>query len=311
MDPTKNLIILIANYPHSLKYLAQTGSNEQIRGRYAMKVVATSHGWLWLSLGWALFKRSPLGWIGFVLGYWLLIALINEIPWVGAAVSTLLLPAFSVSFMAACAEAERGVRPSLRMMFDGFRHRLSTLIVVGGLYLMSILMVLGIASLVDGGTLFRWIVRGMPPPANAIADGSVLSALMLASVVAAPTFMAFWFAPVLTVWRNMGAAQSMFYSFFASLRNWRAFAMYGIVIAVAGLIFSLAITVMAVAFRGNTAVMRGLMLGLTIGLLPTIFASFYYSYQDIFGTEGEDTMQPPPGETIDRQANPPPPESDT
>ena len=76
-----------------------------------MKVVAASRGWQWISLGWALFKRSPLGWIGFVLGYWLLIALINEIPWVGAAVSTLLLPAFSVSFMAACLKLNAACAP--------------------------------------------------------------------------------------------------------------------------------------------------------------------------------------------------------
>jgi hypothetical protein len=230
-----------------------------------------------------MFKRSPLGWIGLVLGYWLIIALINDIPMMGAAISTLLLPAFSVSFMAACAAAERGTRPSLRMVFDGFRKRFSTLLVVGGLYLISILIVLGIASLVDGGTLFRWIVQGVSPPESVIANGSVLGALLIASGIATPAFMAFWFAPVLAAWRDMGAAQAMFYSFFASLRNWRAFALYGIVIAIASLLFSLLITVLAVASGGNTAVMRGLMLGLTIGLLPTIFSSFFYSYQDIFG----------------------------
>ncbi len=250
-----------------------------------MKVVPASSGWQWLSLGWGLFKRNPLGWLGLVMGYWMLIALINEIPLVGAAISTLLLPAFSMSFMAACVAAQGGTRPSLRMLLEGFQSRLSTLLVVGGLYLISILMVLGIASLLDGGTLFRWMVRGVSPSESAIANGSVLGALVLASVIATPAFMAFWFAPVLAVWREMGAAQSMFYSFFASLRNWRAFAVYGLVIAIAALAFSLAVTVMAIAVRGNAAILRGLMLGLTIGILPTIFASFFYSYRDIFGTD--------------------------
>ena len=276
-----------------------------------MKVVPASRGWQWLSLGWRLFKRSPLAWIGLVLGYWLLIALINEIPMLGAAISTLLLPAFSVSFMEACAAAESGTRPSLRMVFDGFRKRFSTLLVVGGLYLISILMVLGIASLVDGGTLFRWIVRGISPPESAISNGSVLGALLLASGIATPAFMAFWFAPVLAAWRDMGAAQSMFYSFFASLQNWRAFAIYAIVIAIAGLVFSLAITVLAVAARGNPAIMRGLMLGLTIGLLPTIFASFFYSYQDIFGMDEDQNSGTPGGDRVDTPPIPPEPESNT
>lgn len=252
-----------------------------------MQIVAASRGWMWFALGWALFKRSPLGWIALVLAYWLLIALINEIPVAGPIAATLLLPAFSVSFMSACAEAERGVRPTFRMVFVGFRKRLSTLIVLGGLYLMSILMVLGIASLADGGTLFNWIVRGAPPPDTAIADGSVLRALLLVSVVATPGLLAFWFSPVLAAWRDMGAAQAMFYSFFAGLRNWRAFAMYGLVLAVAGVLISLVVTVLAVVVRGNASALRSIMLGLTIGLLPTIFASFYYSYRDIFGSEIE------------------------
>ena len=59
--------------------------------------------------------------------YWLVIALLNAIPAVGAAISTLLLPAFSVSFMIACAAAERGERPALRMVAAD-RQRLSTLL---------------------------------------------------------------------------------------------------------------------------------------------------------------------------------------
>jgi len=271
-----------------------------------MRIVAARQGWRWLGLGWALFRRSPLGWLSLVLAYWLLIALLNEVPHAGAVVSTLLLPAFSMSFMNACADAGHGLRPSIRMIFSGFRHRLSTLLVVGGLYLLSILLVLGIASLVDGGTLFRWIARGVPPPETAIADGSVLNALLLACVVAAPSLMAFWFAPPLAAWRNMGAAQSMFYSFFAGLRNWRAFAMYGLAIAMAGLAMSLIIAVIAVAVRGNPALMRSIMLGITIGLLPTIFASFYYSYQDIFA-DSEATLA---GDARAEGGEPPAPEAD-
>jgi hypothetical protein len=199
----------------------------------------------------------------------------------------MLPPAFSVSFMIACAEAERGERPALRMVAGGFRQRLSTLLVLGGLYLISILFVLGVTALVDDGSLFRWIVRGTQPPESAIADGSVLRGLLLASVVATPALMAFWFSPVLAAWRGMGAAQSMFYSFFASLRNWRAFAVYGIVIALAGLVVSLAVTILAIAMRGNAGVLRAAMLVLTILLLPTLFASFYYSYRDIFQDEPE------------------------
>lgn len=266
-----------------------------------MRVVAAHRGWAWFSQGWALFRRSPLGWIALVLAYWLLIAILNMVPYVGSALSTLSLPAFSVSFMIACIEVENGARPSLNMVFAGFRQRASTLLVLGGLYLISILFVLGVTALADDGTLFRWIVFNNRPGRVALEDGTVLRGLLLASVVATPTLMAFWFSPVLAAWKNMGAGKAMFYSFFASFRNWRAFAVYGIVVAVAGLIMSLAVTVLAIAARGNPSILSATMLVLTIAFLPTLFASFYYSYRDVFEEDAAPVAVPAPV-----MADPPP-----
>jgi hypothetical protein len=257
-----------------------------------MRVVAAHRGWMWFSQGWALFRRSPIGWVGLVLTYWLLIAMLNVIPYVGSVLSTLSLPAFSVSFMIACFEVEKGSRPSLRMVFAGFQHRASTLLVLGGLYLISILFVLGVTALVDDGALFRWIVLNSKPGKAALEDGTVLRGLLLASVIATPTLMAFWFSPVLAAWQNMGAGKAMFYSFFAGLRNWRAFAVYGMVVAVAGLVISLAVTVLAIVARGNPDILSTAMLVLTIVFLPTLFASFYYSYRDVFGEDASPAAVP-------------------
>jgi hypothetical protein len=94
--------------------------------------------------------------------------------------------------------------------------------------------------------------------------------------------MAFWFAPVLAAWNRIGAAQSLFYSFFAVLRNWRAFFVYGAILALAGAAFLVAVTVAAVVMQGKVQVLRSLALILTLLSLPTVFGSFYASYRDIF-----------------------------
>ncbi len=250
-----------------------------------MNVVATHRGWKWLALGWRLFTRNSLAWTAMVLVYWMLVALLNEIPAVGAAVSTLLLPTFSMSFMLACEKSVAGIAPTIRSVFAGFQHRVKTLIGLGVIYLASIMVVLAVASLADDGILFRWIAQGKPPPQDAVADGTALRGLLVATIVAAPTFMAFWFAPVLVVWKNMGAIQSMFYSFFASLRNWKAFAIYGISVAAGGMIASLIATLIAVAAQGNPMILRVVMMAFTIGILPTLFASFYFSYLDVFADD--------------------------
>src|SRR2546423_11366223 len=136
--------------------------------------------------------------------------------------------------MVMCAVLDRGglLRPSL--LFSGFRSGLGTLIALGALSLVSIVVVLGIASLAYSAALMTLILSGQQPSVEAIQDGSDLNALLVAALAATPVAMAFWFAPVLVAWSRIGAAQSLFYSFFAVWRNWRAFFVYGAVLALAG-----------------------------------------------------------------------------
>jgi hypothetical protein len=80
----------------------------------------------------------------------------------------------------------------------------------------------------------------------------------------------------------MGAVQALFYSFFAVWRNWRAFVVYGAALALAGAVFITALTVAAIAARGQAEALRFLGLIFTMLTLPIVFASFYASYRDIF-----------------------------
>jgi hypothetical protein len=128
----------------------------------------------------------------------------------------------------------------------------------------------------------QWVLSGEEPSVEALRDGSVSRAMLVATLAATPVLMAFWFAPVLAAWNRTGAAQSLFYSFFAVLRNWRAFFVYGAALALAGAAFLVAVSVAAVLTQGKVQVLRSLALILTLVSLPTVFASFYASYRDIF-----------------------------
>ena len=247
-----------------------------------MRVVPARSGWSWLVRGFALFRKNPPMWLFLVFTYWIAVALLGQIRYLGPATSTVLLPAFSVSFMVMCSVIERGglLRPAL--LFAGFRSGPVTLVALGVLYLLSIVMVLGVASFADAGALMHWVLSGEEPSVEALRDGSVSLAMVVATLAATPVLMAFWFSPVLAAWNRIGAAQSLFYSFFAVLRNWRAFFVYGAVLALAGAIFLVAVTVAAVLVQGKVQVLRSLALILTLLSLPTVFGSFYASYRDIF-----------------------------
>jgi hypothetical protein len=247
-----------------------------------MRIVPARSGAKWLARGFALFRKNPPTWLLLVFGYWLAVALLGQLPYLGPALSMVLLPAFTMSFMVLCAELESGgpLRPSV--LLEGLRARFLSLAALGVLYLISVLLVLAIASLADDGTLLDWALAGREPPAEAIADGRASRALLTAAVAGTPVLLAFWFAPPLVGWDRMGAVQSLFYSFFAGWRNWRAFLVYGAILMLAGVALLAALTLVAVLTRGRADVLRSAMLVFTVLSLPILFGSFYASYRDVF-----------------------------
>jgi hypothetical protein len=247
-----------------------------------MRIVPARNGWSWLVAGFALFRKSPPMWLFLVFTYVLAGLLLGQIRYAGAAVSTVLLPAFSVSFMVMCAVLERGGPLQPALLFSGFRRGLATLMLLGALYLLSIVAALAVSSLADGGVLLRWVLFGRRPSQEALLDGSVSLAMLVSAAAAAPVLMAFWFAPVLAAWNRIGAAQALFYSFFAVWRNWRPFLVYGAAIFLAEALFMTAITVLAILAQARLPMLESFALLVTLLALPTLFASFYASYRDIF-----------------------------
>jgi hypothetical protein len=221
-------------------------------------------------------------WMVLVFAYWLLIAVVNQIRYIGPMVVTVSLPGFSVSFMVVCEELRRGRVPQPALIFAGFRTHLATLLALGAVYLLSIFAVLWLSSFADGGLLLNWVLWGQPPPAQAFQEEALPGAVVTAMALMTPVLIAFWFAPVLAAWNDMGTAKSLFYSFFACWRNWRAFLVYGATLIVLGGALSVLVTLVAIVLGGSSNALRGAMLTATLVSLPTMFGSLYAAYRDIF-----------------------------
>src|SRR5438128_2724852 len=88
------------------------------------RIVAAGRGARWLAEGWRLFRVAPLAWLAAVFGYWLLMSLVSLLPLIGVAAAAVLVPAFSVGFMALARAAGRRAPLELGLLFDGFRHEL-------------------------------------------------------------------------------------------------------------------------------------------------------------------------------------------
>jgi len=244
-----------------------------------MRVVPAKNGWSWLVKGFDLFRKNPPMWLFLVFAYSLALAVLHKVRYLGPSIALMLLPVFSVSFMFICAVLERGgaLRPAL--LISGFRSARPTLMVLGLLYLIATAAVLGLASLADAGALMMWFLQDQPPSLETFYDPTFARGALIASLAVTPVMMAFWFAPVLAAWNRIGAAQSLFYSFFAVWRNWRAFLVYCTVVTLTGSTILMCVGLLALLMQAEPNLAQSLALVLTF---PTLFASFYASYRDVF-----------------------------
>ncbi len=260
-----------------------------------MVVVPTQHGLQWLHRGWQLFRRSPVMWMTMLVGYWVLMGVVGLVPFAGSVAAIVLIPVFSVSFMHMCRELDARRALELGQLFAGFRANLPTLLVLGGVYLAATLSILALTRFADGGHLMRWMMFGTPLPGIAFQDGTLTRAALLGMALYAPVLAAFWFAPVLAAWNGLTAIKALFYSFFATLTNWRAFLVYGMVILGVGTIVpGIAIAFVGALLQSSPAartLVPTFVVMFFIALVPALFASFYASYRDVFPPPA---AQPPP-----------------
>ncbi len=251
------------------------------------RIVAAVRGASWLADGWQLFRVAPLSWLALVFAYWLLMTLASLLPVEGVVAASVRVPPFAEGFMAAARAAERGCPVELALLFEGFRHALRSQLALGAAYLACLALVLGATALADEGALLRWMLAGERPDETVLRSEEFLAALGCAAALYLPVMMMFWFAPPLAAWHSTGAAKALFFSFFACLMNWRAFLAYGAVTAAATLAAPFAVLYGLLLVSGGAlrAPAMALVFPLLIVMLPTLFASFYASYRDVFGIE--------------------------
>ena len=247
------------------------------------RVVAALQGVRWLFDGWMMFTAAPFAWLALIMTYWLLMTLISIAPLIGVAAASILVPAFSVGFMSAARAASKRGGVEIGLLFEGFRHAPRPQLVLGVVYLVCLALVLAGSALADDGALATWMLTGRRPANEVLQSEAYLTALFLAGALYTPVMMMFWFAPPLVAWHSVGPGKALFYSFFACVLNWRAFLAYGTAVAVVTLVVPFILVLALRAFVASVP-LGWLAFPLLGVLLPTLFASFYASYRDVFAT---------------------------
>ena len=235
-------------------------------------------GWRWIVDGYAIFRRHPTLMIALASGYWMILFFTGIVPVIGSLIGSVIAPALSVGVMNACRDIEAGRRPGFDVLFSALRRNPRTLLILGALYLGATIAIVSIVSMIDGGAMFRMMTVGGISHAELVEAGSDVAAQVGVALMA-PVIMAWWYAPMLASWHGLPAAKSLFFSFVACWRNWRAFLVYGL-----GTAFLTVppLVVIALLGPGGPGVALLLFVPALFFLAPVFFGSFYASYRDVF-----------------------------
>lgn len=238
-----------------------------------------NRGAFWLLGGFALFRRNPPLLTLLTFTYLLLVVVINLIPAIGPFLLPLILPLLTVVLGNGCRSIERKGAYSSQDLLLNVPQRQQAIVQLGGLHLLASAMIV-LISTVLGLDLTLSENLSNEQLRDLAAD---LGMFLILSI---PLLMAFWFAPLLTLWDKVPATKSVFFSFVASWRNWRAFAMYSVAIAIVGIMLPGLILVIASLISTALVTVASVVLRMMMMfvLAPSLVASMYLSYRDVFQT---------------------------
>lgn len=249
-----------------------------------VNLVPARQGALWVREGFQTFFKQPLAFTGLFFLYLFVMGFATMIPLVGPLLPLVLVPAATLGFMAASADAAKGKFPLPTVLLAAFRvgrERLSAMLVLGALYAAAVGMLFALTSLVDGGQLAKLALVGGRITDELINDDSFQTAALMAAVLYAPVSMLFWHAPALVHWHGVSPVKALFFSMVACLRNFWAMTAY----AVGWMgVFAAAMlgTTLVALLLGNTGIAGVALVPLMLFMASVFFASFYASFRDSF-----------------------------
>lgn len=231
--------------------------------------VNAKQGLQWILSGFYLFRKAPLAWVFVCFSLMLIAITMSLVPLLGKFIFTLISPVFLAGIMLGCKDMEQGRPLDISHLFMAFKTNPVPLITIGGIYLIGQILIIGLVILVGGSQMTDMLLYGKRVDESELMGvmSNMLTASLLTLALSIPLMMASWFSPLLVIFHNIPPIAAMQKSFFACLRNFIPFQLYGITLIL--------LTILSIMPYG---------VGLVI-LIPTIFTSIYVSYKDIFLNE--------------------------
>jgi len=264
-----------------------------------LNLVTARAGTGWVREGLKTFFRQPLAFTSLFFFFMAVVSIASQIPLVGGLLTLMLLPTMTLALMAATAQAAAGTeKPPAGSVFlaalRAVRADAQPLAVLGFIYALCFVAVLGLSALADGGAFTKVYLLGDPLTTEVAETTAFQVAVWISMALYLPLSLAFWHAPALVHWHQVPPVKSIFFSFIACLRNIGALTMFGLVwlgvfigvgigiSLVAGLLIAIGSmgSGSAVAVVGNALMVGGAMV-----MAAMFFSSLWFSFRDSFSAE--------------------------
>lgn len=253
-----------------------------------LHIVPARTGVDWVRQGIRVFWRQPLALTLLFFTTTAAMSLLSVVPMIGPAIALALLPTATLVMMEAAAETSLGRVPTPALILHAFRagrQRLGALVVLGAIYAVLFLLVIGIASLADDGQFAR-VYFGFEALTPEIAmSSSFVTATWIVMALYVPLSMLFWHAPGLVHWHNVPPVKALFFSVVACFRNIGAFTIFSLVwfgVFIGGAVaVSLVLTLFAIAGLGKSIV-AGMMIAAALVMASMFFTSIVFTFRDNF-----------------------------
>ena len=249
-----------------------------------LNVVPAKSGSLWVRQGIRAFWKQPLALTGLFFMFMAGMSVLSIVPVLGEFLALMLLPAATLGLMAATREVELDKFPMPFILAVGFRNGADGkrhMLVLGLIYALCFVGVMGLSTLIDGGEFAKLYLGGGSLDMDTVMKPEFQNAMWLALMLYLPLSLVFWHAPALTHWHGIPVVKSLFFSTVACLSNWRAFLVFGLMWSFIFLGTTLGITLVA-SFIGDPDFSAMALLPAMLMLAAMFFCSTYYSFKDCF-----------------------------
>ena len=252
-----------------------------------LKPVPAKTGLLWVRQGITTFARQPLALSGLFLLYMLALSLLSALPVIGNLLSLALLPATTLGLLVATREADSGKFPMPALMASAFRagrEQLRAMLMLGVIYALGFMAVLGVSALFDGGQFAQIYLGTTEMTEEVVLSEAFQSAMWVGMLLYLPLALLFWHAPALVHWQGISPAKSLFFSLLACWQNKGALTLFMLawmgVFMATGLVLSLLGSLL-----GSPDLLASLLFAAALTLAAMFFSSFYFTFRDSFTTD--------------------------